>query len=213
MPLDTRNSGNGGRESDDWLSGAGEFDWGDEPTGPLGTRTAPGRGADEPLWPSAPGVHPDEATIRRRRAVGLIAALVVVGAIIVFAVVALGGGSDGDTTTTVTPTTTQQPATPPPPPPPATQPNTPTTPAAASTVTLPGGEPLQTGSTGAAVTKLQQALVTLGYEPGTPDGDYGAATAAAVGQFQRDNGLADDGVAGPATVEAINAALAEQATG
>jgi hypothetical protein len=211
MPLDTRNSGNGGRESDDWLSGSGEFDWGDEPTGPIGTRTAPGRAADEPLWPSAPGVHPDEATIRRRRAIGLIAALVVVGAIIVFAVVALGGGSDGDAVTTVTPTTTQQPATPPPPPP-TTQPTTTTAPPA-DNVTLPGGEPLEVGSTGAAVTALQEALLELGYEPGTADGDYGATTAAAVGQFQRDNGLADDGVAGPATVEAINAALAEQATG
>ena len=43
---------------------------------------------------------------------------------------------------------------------------------------------------------------------GTADGNYGAATTAAVTAFQKDKGLTQDGVAGPTTLAAINTALA-----
>ena len=62
--------------------------------------------------------------------------------------------------------------------------------------------------TGSSVTALQTALTTLGYSPGSADGSYGASTTAAVSAFQTANNLTADGIAGPATLTAINAALA-----
>ena len=77
----------------------------------------------------------------------------------------------------------------------------------------PGGQPaeetekdptlptLRRGSKGEAVKKLQQALVDHGYSIGASgiDGDYGPATEKAVKQFQKDWGLAEDGIAGDKT--------------
>ena len=59
------------------------------------------------------------------------------------------------------------------------------------------------GSTGSEVTKIQQRLQELGYDPGTADGIYGTRTKNAVIAFQRDYGLSDDGIAGPKTLEAL----------
>jgi peptidoglycan hydrolase-like protein with peptidoglycan-binding domain len=56
---------------------------------------------------------------------------------------------------------------------------------------------LQQGDTGDAVTRLQQDLATVGYFTDTVDGVFGQATAAAVTQFQDDNGLTADGVVTP----------------
>ena len=56
---------------------------------------------------------------------------------------------------------------------------------------------------GPEVTELQKRLTALGYAPGPIDGAYGAATAAAIRAFQRDNKLEVDGVAGPATRKAL----------
>ena len=59
------------------------------------------------------------------------------------------------------------------------------------------------GSTGSEVTRIQQRLQELGYNPGAADGIYGTRTKNAVISFQRDYGLDDDGIAGPKTLEAL----------
>ena len=57
---------------------------------------------------------------------------------------------------------------------------------------------LKKGSTGEAVQRLQAALASLGYTVNT-DGNYTNATVTAVKQFQQQNGLSVDGIAGPTT--------------
>lgn len=59
------------------------------------------------------------------------------------------------------------------------------------------------GSRGGEVTAIQQRLQELGYDPGTADGIYGTRTQQAVTAFQRDNGLAADGIAGKNTLAAL----------
>ena len=61
---------------------------------------------------------------------------------------------------------------------------------------------LKMGSKGPEVKKLQQILNTKGYTLAV-DGDFGPATQAAVKNFQRVNGLTDDGIVGPKTWEAL----------
>lgn len=58
---------------------------------------------------------------------------------------------------------------------------------------------LQNGSRGAEVKKLQESLIAAGYNV-TADGQYGPKTAAAVRQYQQDNGLSVDGMAGEQTL-------------
>jgi N-acetylmuramoyl-L-alanine amidase len=53
------------------------------------------------------------------------------------------------------------------------------------------------------VRQLQERLLEMGYDLGRADGVYGAYTARAVAQFQREVGLAPDGSCGPATVNAL----------
>ncbi|MBE9213384.1 peptidoglycan-binding protein [Plectonema cf. radiosum LEGE 06105] len=62
---------------------------------------------------------------------------------------------------------------------------------------------LKKGSKGAAVTRLQQRLKTLGYYSASIDGDFGAKTEAAVIAFQKNNAVAVDGVVGMETESAI----------
>ncbi len=71
----------------------------------------------------------------------------------------------------------------------------------------PNGAPIQSGSEGERVRRLQVALGVFGYEPGTADGSYGPATRAAIIAFQEANNLDADGVAGRATIRAINAQI------
>lgn len=59
------------------------------------------------------------------------------------------------------------------------------------------------GSVGEEVTAIQQALQNSGYYYGNIDGIYGTATKNAVSDFQRDNGLSADGVAGRDTLRAL----------
>lgn len=60
---------------------------------------------------------------------------------------------------------------------------------------------LTQGSSGNDVKKLQQALISKGYDLGSAgaDGIYGSQTAAAVRKYQQDNGLSVDGIAGTQT--------------
>lgn len=59
------------------------------------------------------------------------------------------------------------------------------------------------GSRGAEVSAIQVRLSSLGYYKGNIDGIYGSATEAAVKQFQYDNGLVADGIAGEKTLAAL----------
>lgn len=68
---------------------------------------------------------------------------------------------------------------------------------------------LRHGSSGTAVSALQQALKSLGYYSGSVDGQFGTGTKAAVIAFQSANGLTADGVAGSRT---LNRLYSDQAT-
>ena len=168
------------------------------------------------------------ATVERRRAVAGLVLLLVIGLAAAAAVVALRDGADAPvsesptvtspaptdpdavatTPTTTTPTTTTPTTTTP------TDPSDDATPFA-----LPEGTKLQRGEDAGEsdlavstdpelIESLQRALVSAGYDPGTPDGTFGEATEAAVIAFQEANGLTPDGIVGPETADALNAAVA-----
>lgn len=65
-----------------------------------------------------------------------------------------------------------------------------------------GDGPLAQGSRGEAVRDLQVRLASAGYAA-DPDGIFGPRTRAAVMAFQRESGLAADGIAGPDTMAAL----------
>ncbi|MGH3682162.1 MAG: peptidoglycan-binding domain-containing protein, partial [Natronosporangium sp.] len=56
---------------------------------------------------------------------------------------------------------------------------------------------------GEDVRSLQERLLEMGYDVGRADGIYGARTARALAQFQREVGLAPDGSCGPRTLHAL----------
>lgn len=56
---------------------------------------------------------------------------------------------------------------------------------------------------GEDVRTLQERLLEMGYDVGRPEGVYGARTAHAVAQFQREVGLIPDGTCGPQTMHAL----------
>lgn len=62
---------------------------------------------------------------------------------------------------------------------------------------------LRFGSSGSEVERLQRELRQRGYNPGPIDGEYGRQTQRAVREFQRDNDLLDDGIAGSETLAAL----------
>lgn len=64
---------------------------------------------------------------------------------------------------------------------------------------------LKRGSRGPNVIALQKRLSELGYSLGAVDGEFGPATESAVFQFQSQNGLRADGIAGPQTLAALPA--------
>ena len=66
---------------------------------------------------------------------------------------------------------------------------------------------LRPGQQSQAVFVLQENLARLGFFRGSPTGYYGQQTTTAVKDFQRQSGLAPDGVAGERTLAAIQRAL------
>ncbi len=72
---------------------------------------------------------------------------------------------------------------------------------------------LKEGSVSAAVTDLQERLITLGYLTGSADGVFGTKTALALISFQKQNGLTADGIAGTRTLKKINSLTAVTADG
>ncbi|HEY6181711.1 MAG TPA: peptidoglycan-binding domain-containing protein, partial [Terriglobales bacterium] len=62
---------------------------------------------------------------------------------------------------------------------------------------------LKQGSSGPDVKDLQQKLRDFGFDPNGVDGNFGAGTKAALIAFQQRNGLPADGVAGAATLAAL----------
>ena len=67
------------------------------------------------------------------------------------------------------------------------------------------------GDTGDAVKKVQKKLKKLGYYSGSIDGDYGNGTKKAVKNFQKRNGLDDDGKCGKKTLAKLNSSDAKKA--
>ena len=66
---------------------------------------------------------------------------------------------------------------------------------------------LEHGESGPEVAALQARLDGLGFWLGTADGTYGQLTRQAVMAFQKAQGLGRDGVAGPATLAAVQTAV------
>ena len=100
-------------------------------------------------------------------------------------------------TSTSAPTTTAAPTT------------TPPTTAAPTTTTAPPPPPppsYRTGDSGPEVAAIQQRLLELNFWVPAADGNYGSVTAQAVMAFQKWAGLSRDGIAGPATLAALQAA-------
>jgi hypothetical protein len=187
--------------------GPGYDDWFDEPELPTETQSGANRGVyedAEEVW-----VLPEDEDARtpgqREVVIGgrtftmtQVAIIALSSLAVLFAILAAAGVFNGNKTSAppVSTPTVRPPA---------------TTAASTPTNTLPtSAAPSQTlkpGDTGQQVKILQRALATLGYSPGTPDGDYGPATQIAVEKFQVAKKLAEDGVVGPATLAALQKAL------
>ena len=69
------------------------------------------------------------------------------------------------------------------------------------------------GSRGNEVTQIQTKLKRWGYYTGSVDGIYGSKTVEAVKYFQRKNGLTVDGIAGPATLNAMGISSSSSSSG
>lgn len=70
-----------------------------------------------------------------------------------------------------------------------------------------GTRTLRRGDSGDDVLRLQEKLHSYGYEIGEIDGEYGYVTEDAVLSFQRDHRLRADGIVGPQTAYALEAAV------
>lgn len=73
---------------------------------------------------------------------------------------------------------------------------------------------VRVGSSGSDVKAVQNKLISLGYLPsGEADGIFGSKTKNAVMRFQKDNGLAVDGIVGTNTARALGISLSSGANG
>ncbi|MGV9522264.1 N-acetylmuramoyl-L-alanine amidase [Streptomyces griseus] len=70
-------------------------------------------------------------------------------------------------------------------------------------LTFPVYSTQQSGSSGPQVSAVQTLLTAQKYQPGTVDGQFGAATKSAVQAFQKDRSLGADGIVGPKTWTAL----------
>ena len=77
-----------------------------------------------------------------------------------------------------------------------------------------GATSFQYGDSGTDVAKIQKQLIKQGYKATDTSGQYGKETKWAVRLFQKDHGLAVDGIAGPATLKklGITASASNHAT-
>ena len=78
-----------------------------------------------------------------------------------------------------------------------------------SSVALNASGTLRQGDESDQVKALQLKLKEKGYLTTEATGFFGSATESAVKKFQKDNGLSQDGVAGPSTLKALNATSLE----
>jgi hypothetical protein len=185
----------------------GYDDWFDEPEPPTETQSGVNRGVyedAEEVW-----VLPEDEDARspgqrelviagRTLTVTQVAIIALSLLAIFFAILAAAGVFNGSKTTA----------------PPVTLPTThptQTLPTSTPTNTLPTvvapSQTLKPGDTGSQVTVLQKALAALHFSPGKPDGDYGPSTQNAVERFQIAHNLGEDGIVGPATLNALQKAL------
>lgn len=116
--------------------------------------------------------------------------------------------SDGSSPTSASPSTAAPTTAPPTTETPTT--TTPPTTAAPTTTTTPPPPPppsYRRGDSGPEVAALQQRLIDLNFWIPAADGNYGSMTSQAVMAFQKFVGLGRDGVAGPNTLAALQAAV------
>jgi len=185
----------------------GYDDWFDEPEAPTETHADVSRSpydTGEEVWVLPEDEEPRHQAGRREvvvagrtftmTQVAIIAGSFIVVLIAILAAAGVFSSSKSAAPPVTTPTT--------PPPPKTTAPATTTTPAATAPT-----QTLSPGATGSEVKTLQQALKSLGYDPGTIDGNYGPSTQSAVEKFQAANGLATDGVVGAETLAKLQQAL------
>ncbi len=83
----------------------------------------------------------------------------------------------------------------------------------AAPATASASASLKQGDKGSDVTSLQKRLIELGYLSGKADGTFGSLTAKALVAFQKANKLSSDGIAGAATLAALNSSSAVNASG
>lgn len=113
----------------------------------------------------------------------------------------------GDTTSTTTvPDTTPDTEAPTTPPPTTAAPTTAAPTTTAPSTTVPRPPTYRTGDQGPEIAAMQERLLALGFWVPVADGDYGALTQQAVMAFQKHAGLSRDGLAGPATMAALETA-------
>jgi len=73
-----------------------------------------------------------------------------------------------------------------------------------STIIYRIAQPIMIGD---KIKQIQQALIGKGFDAGSPDGEFGPHTSAAVVAFQLSQGLTPDGEVGPQTVKALGISL------
>ena len=185
----------------------GYDDWFDEPEPPSETQSGANRGVYEDVeevWvlpeDEEPRTGQREIVIAGRTLTVTQVAIIALSVLaIFFFVLAVAGVFNGHPSAAPSPLPT------------VTRQITVTAPATTGTATPKAqapSQPLSPGATGSQVKTLQRALAALGFSPGTPDGDYGPSTQAAVEQFQTSKGLTPDGVVGAVTLAALQKALA-----